>query len=210
MTGLAKIITAGKKAMTVAVRVIEDGGLVIIPTETFYGICADPFNNEAMQTLLEAKGRDAKKPISLIAGSMETAFSACGTAPERAELIADAFWPGPLTLILPADKTIPKTITAGTGTVGVRVPGPSFALELANAFSGLLTATSANRAGAPPPTVIDQLDPELINEVGLVIDGGPVPGGQPSTLLDLSVDPPRIIRDGVLGDEVREWLLGRG
>ncbi len=141
---------------------------------------------------------------------METAFSVCRNVPGLAREAAGSFWPGPLTLVLGADKTVPETVTAGTGTVGIRVPGPSLALDLAGSFPGPLTATSANRAGYPPPSTIDKLDPALVSCVDLLVDGGLVQGGLPSTLLDLTTDPPRIIRHGVLGDEVMEWLVGQG
>ncbi|MFV2082214.1 MAG: L-threonylcarbamoyladenylate synthase, partial [bacterium] len=185
------------------------GGLVIVPTETFYGIAADPFNTDTIEKLRKVKGRESGKPVSLIADTSETALSACRTVHPQFHSITGKFWPGALTLILKANPQIPGAVTAGTGTVGIRIPGPSFALELVGAHRGLLTATSANRGGDPPPISVDLLDPELVREVDLVVDGGPAPGGEPSTLLDLTVDPPRILRQGALYDEVREFLGSR-
>jgi len=213
------ILSSDEQALRDALTVIRSGGLVIVPTETFYGIAADPFNTDTPDTpdtpctidkLLRVKGREPGKPVPLIADTPETALSACRTVHPEFNSIAGKFWPGGLTLILEAKPEIPKAVTADTGTVGIRIPGPSFALELARAHKGLLTATSANRAGDPPPLSVDQLDPELVREVDLVVDGGPAPGGQPSTLLDLTVDPPRILRQGALYDEVVEWLMRNG
>ncbi len=203
---MSTIFPWGKTALSDALTVIHSGGLVIVPTETFYGIAADPFNTDTIEKLRKIKGRESAKPVPLIADTSETALSACRTVHPQFHSITGKFWPGPLTLILKANPQIPGAVTAGTGTVGIRIPGPSFALELAGAHMGLLTATSANRAGDPPPISVDLLDPELVREVDLVVDGGPAPGGRPSTLLDLTVDPPRILRQGVLYDEIREFL----
>lgn len=200
------IPSSGEKALEDTLHVIRSGGLVVIPTETFYGIAADPFDAEAVDKLLGIKGREQGKPLPLIADSPETVLSACVKLPKQFYDLADNYWPGPLTLILEAKHEIPPAVTAGTGTVGIRIPGQSFALELLRAHMGLLTATSANRGGEPPPISVDEVDTELVKEVDLVIDGGPVPGGQPSTLLDLTVDPPKILRKGALYSEVVEFL----
>ncbi len=200
------ILPLGEAAIRDALAVIHSGGLAIVPTETFYGIAADPFNTDTIENLRKIKGRESEKPVPLIADTSETTLSACRTVHPQFHSITGKFWPGPLTLILKAKPEIPKAITAGTGTVGIRVPGPSFALDLVRAHAGLLTATSANRAGDPPPISVDLLDPELVREVDLVVDGGPAPGGQPSTLLDLTVDPPRILRQGILYNEVVVFL----
>ena len=206
------ILSSDEQALRDALTVIRSGGLVIVPTETFYGIAADPFNTDTptIDKLLRVKGREPGKPVPLIADTPETVLSACRTVHPQFNSIAGKFWPGPLTLILEAKPEIPKAVTADTGTVGIRIPGPSFALELARAHKGLLTATSANRAGDPPPLSVDQLDPELVRMVDLVVDGGPAPGGEPSTLLDLTVAPPRILRRGALYDEMVEWLMRNG
>ncbi len=206
------ILSSDEQALRDALTVIQSGGLVIVPTETFYGIAADPFNTDTPDTpctidkLLRVKGREPGKPVPLIADTPETVLSACRTVHPQFHSIAGKFWPGALTLILEAKPEIPEAVTAVTGTVGIRIPGPSFALELARAHKGLLTATSANRTGDPPPISVEQLNPELVREVDLVVDGGPAPGGEPSTLLDLTVDPPRILRQGALYDEVVEFL----
>lgn len=128
--------------------------------------------------------------------------------------LAAKFWPGPLTLILPARPDLPPEVTGGTRTVGIRVPGASLALTVARAFGGPLTATSANLAGKPPAGRVEDLDPALAAAVDLVVDGGPIaqPGGSeaqvplPSTLLDLVSSPPRLLRQGVLGVKVTAFL----
>ena len=140
------ILSSDEQALRDALTVIRSGGLVIVPTETFYGIAADPFNTDTptIDKLLRVKGREPGKPVPLIADTPETVLSACRTVHPQFNSIAGKFWPGPLTLILEAKPEIPKAVTADTGTVGIRIPGPSFALELARAHKGLLTATSAN------------------------------------------------------------------
>jgi L-threonylcarbamoyladenylate synthase len=189
-----------------AVETIESGGLVIIPTETFYGIACDALSEQATDRLARLKSRDGK-PVGLIAGDVSHITPIAGELPPLFHDLAMKFWPGPLTMIVPAGEALPETITAGSGTVGIRIPGPSFALELARAFGGCLTATSANFAGKPPPADPGDLDPELAAAVEMVIDGGKTPGGEPSTLLDITSAPPAVLRPGPLGSEINRFLL---
>jgi L-threonylcarbamoyladenylate synthase len=189
-----------------ALATLNEGGLVVIPTETFYGIACDARSTEAVDRLIRIKGREEGKPIPLIAGNTDVVKRSASSLPENFQGLADRFWPGPLTVILPSDEGFPKPVTAGTGTVGIRVPGPSFALELAMTFKGPLTATSANMAGQQPPQMLDEMDPPLVQAVDLVVDGGKTPGGEPSTVLDLTVDPPVILRPGALFEEVSAFL----
>ncbi len=196
----------GEKPLTEALAVLKQGGLVVIPTETFYGIACDARSTGAVNRLVRIKGRDEGKPIPLIAGGIDVVKRCASSLPKNFHDLADRFWPGPLTMILSSAEGFPEQITAGTGTVGIRVPGPSFALELAMAFKSPLTATSANRAGQQPPQKVKALDPLLIQSIDLVVDGGKTPGGEPSTILDLTVDPAVILRQGALFEEVREFL----
>ena len=197
-----------------ALHILRRRGLVVVPTETFYGIACDARNPEAVRRLLLLKGREEGKPVPLIAGGMKIVRSLTSIAfLERyrksgldLEALAERFWPGPLTLVLPAISDLPSEITAGTGTIGIRVPGPSVALDLARQFGGALTATSANLSGKAPPRSAADVDPKILEGMDMVVDGDDTPGGQPSTVLDLTADPPRIIRPGVLYEEVREFL----
>ena len=196
----------GEKFLKEALAVLEKGGLVIIPTETFYGIACDARSTEAVNRLIRIKGREEGKPIPLIAGSTEVARKSASSLPEVYKVLAREFWPGALTMVLPSADGFPAPITAGTRTIGIRIPGPSFALDLAKAFQGPVTATSANTAGQPPARMVEEIDQSLIQSVDLVIDGGKTPGGEPSTVLDLTVDPPEILRPGALYKEVVEFL----
>ena len=189
-----------------AIRILLDGGLVIAPTETFYGIIADAWSRKAVDRLVQLKERDFGKPIPLIAGDIIVVSSTAVTLPSIFKPLAAEFWPGPLTLVLKAAKGFPNGITAGTDSIGIRIPAQSPALDLAKFYRGPLTATSANFSGNPPARNIKELDEDLVRAVDLVIDGGWTPGVQPSTVLDITVDPPVVIRPGVLGEKVESFL----
>lgn len=189
-----------------AVKILQSGGLVIVPTETFYGIACDAMSVAAVRRLVGVKSRQWGKPIPLIAGSIEAARSTAAAIPPLFEELAARFWPGPLTLVVPAAGHYPGAITGGTGSVGIRMPGPSPALELARAFGRPVTATSANPTGQPPPRATEQIDPDLAAEVDLVVDGGQTPGGEPSTVLDLTGESAVILRPGPLQKEVADFL----
>ena len=189
-----------------AIQIISEGGLVIAPTETFYGIIADAWSEKAVKRLVQLKGRDYGKPIPLIAGSTSIANNATTDISNLFRELAWEFWPGPLTLVLKAAQGFPKGITAGTGSIGIRVPSQSPALDLAKFYRRPLTATSANFADQPPPRSIKELDPELAESVDLVIDGGWSPGIQPSTVINLVPDRPVMLRMGILGRQVEAFL----
>jgi L-threonylcarbamoyladenylate synthase len=184
------------------------GALVGFPTETFYGLGADPWDREAVKALFALKGRAADSPVALIAADLEAArrvgakgaFDA-GTAAER---LARAFWPGPLTIVVPAHPDLPAELTAGTGTIGVRVSSHPIAAKLA-AERGAITATSANPSGKPPVTTAAEVSAYF---PGLpVVDGGTTPGGPPSTVLDCTADPPRIVRAGAVALEALRGVV---
>ena len=201
-----KLREAEESQFRKAIRILLDGGLVIAPTETFYGIIADAWSRKAIARLVELKARDYGKPIPLIAGDIIVVSSTAVTLPSIFKPLAAEFWPGPLTLVLKAAKGFPNGITAGTDSIGIRIPAQSPALDLAKFYRGPLTATSANFSGNPPARNIKELDEDLVRAVDLVIDGGWTPGVQPSTVLDITVDPPVVIRPGVLGEKVESFL----
>jgi L-threonylcarbamoyladenylate synthase len=193
-----------------AIRVIRDGGLVIAPTETFYGILCDAWSQKAVKSLVQLKERDFGKPIPLIAGDARIASTAVGEIPNSFKPLSEKFWPGPLTLVMKAARGFPIGITAGTESIGIRVPSQSPALDLAKFYRGPLTATSANFSGRPPARHLKEIDEELVRSVDMVIDGGWTPGTQPSTVLNLIPNPPVIIREGLLGKEVKGFLNEKG
>jgi L-threonylcarbamoyladenylate synthase len=201
-----KLSEAQESQFRKAIRILRDGGLVIAPTETFYGIIADAWSRKAVGRLVELKARDYGKPIPLIAGDTIVVSSAAATLPATFKSLAEEFWPGPLTLVLKAAKGFPSGITAETDSIGIRIPAQSPALDLAKFYRGPLTATSANFSGNPPARNIKELDEELVKAVDLVIDGGWTPGVKPSTVLNLTTDPPELIRSGILGKQVIDFL----
>jgi L-threonylcarbamoyladenylate synthase len=203
------MLTFDESQFRQAINILRDGGLIIAPTETFYGIIADAWSQKAVDRIVRTKERDFGNPIPLIAGDTITVSRSAASIPPLFKPLADKFWPGPLTLILKAAKGFPDGITAGTDSIGIRIPAQSPALDLAKFYRGPLTATSANFTGRPPARNIRDLDDELIQAVDLVIDGGWTPGVKPSTVLNLTTDPPDLIRSGVLGKQVIDFLVKR-
>lgn len=168
------------------------------PTETFYGLGANAMDPEAVARVYRVKGRPESKPLLALVDSVEMAESLATEISETARSLMARHWPGPLTLVLRASPDLPPELTAGTGTVGVRMPGHPVALGLVRAAGLPVTAPSANPSGKPPPTSAQAVLERLRGSVDLIIDGGPTAGGLPSTVLDVSVLPPRIIRQGAV------------
>ena len=181
-----------------AARILRAGGLVAFPTETFYGLGAAGLAAAAARRVFEAKGRPASMPLLLLVDSRAMAAAITLEIPPRARELMDRHWPGALTLVLRAAARVPDAVTAGTGTVGVRVPAHPVARGLVRALGEPVTAPSANPTGAPPPSTADEVVAGLGGAVDLVLDAGPTPGGAPSTVLDVTVDPPRVIRQGAV------------
>lgn len=180
-----------------AAAVLRRGGIVVYPTETFYGLGALAADEAALERLARAKLRPPGKPLPLVAADLAQ-VEEVGVLEGRAARLAARLWPGPLTLVLPARPGLAAAVTAGTGTVGVRVPGSAVARALAHAAGGALVSTSANPAGGPPPARVEDLDPGLRGIVDHVLDGGRTPGGLPSTVVAVSGDVIRLVRAGAL------------
>jgi L-threonylcarbamoyladenylate synthase len=185
-------------AIALAADVLRAGGLVAFPTETFYGLGADALDPEAVARVFRAKGRPADKPLLVLVDSLEMARTIVSGIPAGVEPLLRAHWPGPLTVVFRAAPRIPDTLTAGTGTVGVRLPGHAVARALVRAVRRPVTAPSANPHGQPSPATAGAVRRGLGEAVDLVLDGGPTPGGQPSTVLDVTVRPYRIVRAGAV------------
>lgn len=179
-----------------AAAVLEAGGTVAFPTESFYGLGADALDPEAVARVFRIKGRAESRPVLVLVDSVERALSLVAGAGTDVRALMARHWPGPLTLVLPAGPTVPPAITAGTGTVGVRVPGHPVTLALLRAAGRALTGTSANRSGEPPPSCADEVARQLPGLVDVILDGGPTAGGAGSTVADCTVWPPRILRQG--------------
>lgn len=191
-------------ALAAAVRVLREGGLVAFPTETFYGLGANALDPEAVARVFRAKGRPSDKPLLVLVDSLEMAGRVAAEIPAVARRLAARYWPGPLTLILPARPEVPGSLTAGTRTVGVRISGHPLARALVRAAGIPVTAPSANPHGGASPRTAGEVLAGLGDRLDLVLDGGPSPGGPPSTVLDVTVIPPRVLRAGAVPLTVEE------
>lgn len=192
-----------------AAALLRDGRLVAFPTETVYGLGANATSEAAVQRIFAAKGRPATNPLIVHVADVQTASRYTTNWSAAAQQLATAFWPGPLTLVLPKTPDIPDTVTAGRATVGLRAPNHLIALELLQAFNGPIAAPSANRSNQVSPTTAEHVRDELGTAVDLILDGGPCVVGIESTVLDLSGDVPRIFRPGAITREQIESILGR-
>jgi L-threonylcarbamoyladenylate synthase len=184
--------------MRQAAQILRAGGLVAFPTETFYGLGAAGLDAAAVHRVFAAKGRPASMPLLLLVDSRAMAASVAADIPPRASELMERHWPGALTLVLRATPRVPVEVTAGTGTVGIRVPAHAVARALVRALGEPVTAPSANPTGASPPVTAAEVLAQLAGAIELILDAGATPGGAPSTVLDVTVDPPRIIRQGAV------------
>ncbi len=180
-------------AIETAARIIRNGGIVSFPTETVYGLGADAGNPRAVARIFEVKARPRIDPIIIHIADFETA-RIYGIFPEIAELLMKTFWPGPLTLVVHKRAGLPANLSLAT-TIGVRIPDHPFALSLLRS-AGPLATTSANLSGKPEATTAREVFIQLAGRVELILDGGPTPGGAPSTVVDCTGEAPKILREG--------------
>jgi len=195
------------EAIDRAVEVLRRGGLVAYPTDTVYGLGADPTNDAAVYRLFEAKERDPEQPTPLLIASPEALAYVVDDLPDTALRLLRKFWPGALTIVLAKAQRFHSKAIMGA-TVGLRLPNHLVPRELARRLGGPITGTSANRTGGPEPLTADDVRAQLGEAVDLIIDGGPCPGGTPSTVVDCAVDPPRIVREGAISREELERVAG--
>lgn len=200
---------SGVEGVAAAVEVIRRGGLVAVPTETVYGLAADASRPEAVLRIFLAKGRPADHPLIVHLPSAEALPRWAASVPASARILADAFWPGPLTLILKKAEAVDPCVTGGRDTVGLRVPSHPLTLAVLRAFGGGLAAPSANRFGHVSPTTAEHVRRDLGDRVELILDGGPCPVGIESTIVDLSEGEPAILRLGAVTRGDLEDVLGR-
>ena len=200
-----KIVKADEEGLRIAAATMRNGGVVIYPTETVYGIGCIPSDPDATMRICEIKGR-AENPLPLVCSDIEMArkvvqFNA------TAEKLAEAFWPGPLMFILPSKVVYPMWVTHGKKTLGLRVPGAEVPRKLAQLAGGVMVSTSANISGEPPAITATEANSQTGFKVDVVVDGGPSPGGTPSTILDLSGKEMWILRSGpITGSQIMEAL----
>lgn len=196
-----------KEILRKAIEILNDGGIVAYPAETFYGLGVKFDKEASLRKLYELKKRPKEKPMPLIIGSRASLSMIAVSVNEIAESLMDKFWPGPLTLLLKAKKGLSPYLTAGTGRIAVRIPGESAALYLVREAGFPITATSANPSGMPPAEDADAVIRYFGGEIDMVIDGGRTAGGLPSTIADATEKSIRIVREGVITRSVLEKHL---
>jgi L-threonylcarbamoyladenylate synthase len=196
------------EAITRAAEVLRRGGLVAFPTETVYGLGAAALDPAAVARIFEAKGRPATNPLIVHVTGAEEARALTAAWPEAAARLATRFWPGPLTLVLPRNARVPDLVTAGGLTVAIRVPAHPVALALLRATALSVAAPSANRSTGLSPTRAEHVLRGLGGRIDLILDGGPTAGGLESTVLDMTTDPPRLLRPGLVTPAEIEAEIG--
>ncbi|MEK6581884.1 MAG: L-threonylcarbamoyladenylate synthase [Nitrospirota bacterium] len=192
-----------------AVEILKKGGIIAFPTETFYGLGVKSDMEDSLIRLYELKKRPVKKPMPLIIGSRKLLSSLVASTSNAAAALMDKFWPGPLTIILDAKKRVSRYLTVGTGMVAVRIPGESFALQLAKEAGFPITGTSANISGMPPAEDAEAVIKYFGDRIDLIIDGGKTPGNLPSTIVDATEGDIKILRKGAVSYSDIKDLLKR-
>jgi L-threonylcarbamoyladenylate synthase len=191
-----------------AADAIRRGELVIFPTETVYGLAADAFNEEAARRVFDAKGRAQMHPLPIQIAQKDQLYEVASEVPKSASLLAERFWPGPLTLVLPKAERVPDIVTGGEKTIGVRMPDHPVALALIKEVGRPIIATSANVSGCAPPETADAAIDMLGCSVSVVLDAGKSRIGIASTVVDVSVSPAEILRVGTISAEQIKEVLG--
>lgn len=210
-TELIKIDTSIRdwdKQLSKAAEVLRNGGLVAFPTETVYGLGANALDKRAVKGIYEAKGRPSDNPLIIHIAEESSLESLVDYIPPSAMVLIDTYWPGPLTLIMPKSGKVPSIITAGLDTIAIRMPSNPIALALIKKAGIPVAAPSANSSGKPSPTSAKHVLEDLNGKVDIVIDGGNTDIGLESTVLDLTSDPPVILRPGGISCEQLEYTLG--
>lgn len=179
-------------------RVLKRNGILAVPTETFYGLAVNPFREEALARLLALKARGPDKPVLLLVDGPEMLPRVAREVPAVAVRLMARFWPGPLTIIFPSQPRLPRRLTGGTGTIGVRQPRQRLTCRLITELGFPITGTSANRSGRPPLARAAEVAREFGDGVDLILEAGPCPGGLPSSIVDISTFPPRLVRAGAI------------
>lgn len=197
------------EAIHTAAEAIRRGQLVAFPTETVYGLAADAFDADAVARVFEVKGRPAKNPLPVQVASEDDIPRVAVNVPQVARDLIRRFMPGPLTIVLRASPDLPEKVTAGMGTVGIRIPDHPVALQLLRACSAPIVAPSANPSGEPPPTSAEEVLAYLDGRIEYILDAGPTKLKIASTVVDMTCSTPRILRHGTISDEELAPFLNR-
>jgi L-threonylcarbamoyladenylate synthase len=178
-----------------ASKVVKNGGLIVYPTDTVYGLGCDPFNVRAVERVFKVKGERKEKPLPILASDIKF-IEKIAYLNEKAKKIAEKHWPGPLTLVVPKKPVLPNIVTCGLASVGVRIPNQTVALKLISLCNGILVGTSANKTGEKSPKTAGEAIEQLGEQVDIVLDAGPTPVGQESSIVDLTSRKPKMLREG--------------
>lgn len=190
-------------------EIIRSGGLVAFPTETVYGLGGDGLQSTSSNKIYAAKGRPSDNPLIIHISKWESINEISDNVPDTARILADAFWPGPLTMIVQKNDKVPYETTGGLDTVAVRMPDHQVALQFIEAAGGFVAAPSANTSGRPSPTLASHVVEDMDGKIEMIIDGGQVGIGVESTIVDLTSDIPMILRPGYITEEMIERVLGQ-
>lgn len=197
-----------KETFQLAGEIIQKGGLVAFPTETVYGLGGDALNPDSSKKIYAAKGRPSDNPLIVHIATMDDLTPIVKEIPEAAKKLADAFWPGPLTMIFQKSDLVPKETTGGLDTVAVRMPSDPAALAFIREAGGYVAAPSANLSGKPSPTSAKYVEQDMLGRIEMILDGGDVEIGLESTIVDLTSESPMILRPGYVTREMLEAELG--
>ena len=190
--------------------ILNEGGVIAFPTDTYYGLGANPFNTKGVHRIFEIKSRKANKPLLVLVASEAQVDQLAQSRSQEANELIKKFWPAPLTLIFNAVPELPNILTANTGKVGIRLPGNKWTRRLIEAVGCPLTATSANRSNETNLRTAEEVEQVFGGEIDLIIDPGPAPGGNVSTLIDTTVSPPVLVRHGLVTQEEIESSVKMG
>ena len=198
----------GDEELQEACQVLRNDGLVAFPTETVYGLGGNALHKEAANHIYAAKGRPSDNPLIVHISEVKSLYELAADVPETAKKLSEAFWPGPLTMILPKADIVPKSTTGGLNTVAIRMPSHPIAKELIRQSGVYIAAPSANLSGRPSPTKAEHVIEDLSGRIDMIIDGGEVGIGLESTIVDLTGDVPMVLRPGYITLEMLREVLG--
>ncbi|HPD57299.1 MAG TPA: L-threonylcarbamoyladenylate synthase [Smithellaceae bacterium] len=191
-----------------AAALISRGGVIAYPTETFYGLGADATNEQALSRIFDIKGRAFHNPISVIISAQDDIYPLIKNSTDLADKLMKSFWPGPLTIVFNAAENVSALLTAGSGKIGIRLPGHPLPRLIAEKSGRPLTATSANLSGQPECVTADKVIEQIGVKIDAVIDGGVTPGEKASTIIDITCHPPAVLREGVITKKSLAKIIG--
>ncbi|MCR4598725.1 MAG: threonylcarbamoyl-AMP synthase [Acetatifactor sp.] len=198
-----------EESLREAGEILKQGGLVAFPTETVYGLGGDALNPDSSRKIYAAKGRPSDNPLIVHIYRTEDLYQVAREVPTQALKLAEAFWPGPLTMILPKSDLVPRETTGGLDTVAVRLPSHPAARKMIEYAGGFVAAPSANLSGRPSPTTAKYVIEDMNGRIEMILDGGEVGIGLESTIVDLTVEPPQVLRPGFITGEMLSEVLGK-